>query len=109
PSRPGAIGRSAGPRWTRAACYPSGTACPWLRGPSAPAGPRAYGGTAEAVAWVGALLEPFVAHPAEYGLGQVAEIVEGDPPHRPVGCFAQAWSVAELLRVLQALRGGDRV
>ena len=29
----------------------------------------------------------------------IAEIFDGDPPHRPVGCFAQAWSVAELLRV----------
>lgn len=109
PSDPGYIGRYAGPQWMRDASYHSGTAWPWLIGPFATAWLRAYGGTAEAVAWVGALLEPFVAHLAEYGLGQVAEIVEGDPPHRPVGCFAQAWSVAELLRVLQALRGGDRV
>src|SRR5882724_3629844 len=33
-------------------------------------------------------------------LGQVPELAEGDPPHRPDGCFAQAWSVAELLRAL---------
>jgi hypothetical protein len=29
---------------------------------------------------------------------QVSEIFDGDPPHRAVGCIAQAWSVAELLR-----------
>jgi glycogen debranching enzyme len=32
-------------------------------------------------------------------LGSVSEIADGDPPHRPNGCPAQAWSVAELLRV----------
>jgi glycogen debranching enzyme len=33
-------------------------------------------------------------------LGQVPEIADADPPHRPGGCVAQAWSVAELLRAL---------
>jgi glycogen debranching enzyme len=32
------------------------------------------------------------------GLGQISEIADGDPPHTPRGCIAQAWSVAELLR-----------
>ncbi|MGI8408597.1 MAG: amylo-alpha-1,6-glucosidase, partial [Pyrinomonadaceae bacterium] len=27
------------------------------------------------------------------------EIFDGDVPHRPRGCFAQAWSVAEILRI----------
>ena len=33
-------------------------------------------------------------------LGQVPEVADADPPHRPSGCVAQAWSVAELLRAL---------
>ncbi len=33
------------------------------------------------------------------GLGQISEIFDGDPPHTPRGCIAQAWSVAEPLRV----------
>jgi glycogen debranching enzyme len=32
-------------------------------------------------------------------LGQIAEIFEADEPHRPVGCYAQAWSVASALRL----------
>jgi glycogen debranching enzyme len=32
------------------------------------------------------------------GLGQISEIADGDAPHTPRGCIAQAWSVAELLR-----------
>ncbi len=30
--------------------------------------------------------------------GQISEVFDGDAPHRPGGCFAQAWSVAEVLR-----------
>jgi glycogen debranching enzyme len=35
---------------------------------------------------------------SEAGLGQISEILDGDEPHTPRGCIAQAWSVAELLR-----------
>ena len=45
-----------------------------------------------------AWLENFSQHLSEAGLGQVSEIFDADPPHTPRGCFAQAWSVAELLR-----------
>jgi glycogen debranching enzyme len=36
----------------------------------------------------------------EAGVGSISEIFDGDPPHAPRGCFAQAWSVAELARVV---------
>lgn len=35
----------------------------------------------------------------EAGLGTISELFDGDAPHTPRGCFAQAWSVGELLRV----------
>jgi glycogen debranching enzyme len=44
-------------------------------------------------------LEEFAAHLHEACLGQVSEIFDGEAPHLPRGCVAQAWSVAELLRV----------
>jgi glycogen debranching enzyme len=34
----------------------------------------------------------------EAGLGSINEIFDGEPPHMPRGCIAQAWSVAEPLR-----------
>ena len=34
------------------------------------------------------------------GLGQLPEVFDGDPPHRPGGCVAQAWSVGEVLRAV---------
>ncbi len=37
-------------------------------------------------------------HLNDAGVGQISEIFDGDSPHAPRGCIAQAWSVAELLR-----------
>ena len=36
-----------------------------------------------------------------YGLGTIGEVFDGDPPHIPNGCIAQAWSVAAAVRILQ--------
>ena len=44
-------------------------------------------------------LSPLKDHLTDAGLGHISEIFDGDPPHRPCGCIAQAWSVGELLRV----------
>lgn len=49
------------------------------------------------------LLQPFVHHLSDAGLGTISEIFEGDPPHYPRGCIAQTWSVAEVLRVWRLL------
>ena len=49
------------------------------------------------------LLRPFAHHLQDAGLGSISEILEGDPPHLPRGCIAQAWGVAEVLRVWRGL------
>ena len=41
---------------------------------------------------------PFHEHLRDAGLGHISEIFDGDAPHHPRGCMAQAWSVAELPR-----------
>lgn len=41
--------------------------------------------------------------------GQLAEVYDGEEPNTSEGCFAQAWSVAELLRVYEALEKGKPV
>jgi len=43
-------------------------------------------------------LKNFETHLTEACLGQISEIFDGDLPHTPRGCVAQAWSVAEILR-----------
>jgi glycogen debranching enzyme len=45
------------------------------------------------------MIEPFINHlNREACIGSISEIFDGNMPHSPKGCFAQAWSVAELLR-----------
>ncbi|MHC5182925.1 MAG: amylo-alpha-1,6-glucosidase [Planctomycetota bacterium] len=39
-------------------------------------------------------------------LGNISEIFDGAPPHHPRGTFAQAWSVAEVLRARQMCQKG---
>ncbi len=51
--------------------------------------------------YIDKILDGFNAHLTEEGIGQISEIFDGDTPHQPRGCFAQAWSVAEILRVLK--------
>jgi glycogen debranching enzyme len=71
-----------------------GIAWPWLMGPYLDAHLRLRGDPA----LVRRLLEPFLAHLSDAGLGTISEIFEPEPPYRPAGCIAQAWSVAEILR-----------
>jgi predicted glycogen debranching enzyme len=82
---------------SRDAVYHQGTVWPWLMGPFITAYMRVHtprSAKPKMAAW----LENFAQHLREAGLGQVSEIFDADPPHTPRGCFAQAWSVAELLR-----------
>jgi predicted glycogen debranching enzyme len=91
-------GRYDGDARSRDAAYHQGTVWPWLLGPFVTACLRVHR-TAGARAKVDTWLQPFRNHLSEAGLGQISEVFDGDPPHRPGGCIAQAWSVAELLRV----------
>ncbi len=77
----------------RDGAYHQGTVWAWLLGPWALAHHRVHGDAAAAQR----LLEPIGDHLADAGLGQVSEIFDGDPPHTPRGCPAQAWSVACVL------------
>jgi predicted glycogen debranching enzyme len=79
--------------------YHQGPVWTWLLGPYAEAHFRVHRDRSAALA----LLRPVEHHLRDACLGSVSEILEGDPPHRPVGCVAQAWGVAETLRVWRAL------
>ena len=46
------------------------------------------------------MVQPLSDHLRDAGMGQISEVFDGDAPHHPGGCFAQAWSVAEILRAL---------
>jgi predicted glycogen debranching enzyme len=94
------IGHYAGDQRSRDGAYHQGTVWPWLMGPFITAYLKVNGGSNSARAQAAEWLQPLRSHLSEAGLGQISEIFDGDPPHRPCGCFAQAWSVAEALRTL---------
>ena len=97
PDEPGYRGRYGGGPVERDGAYHQGTVWPWLIGPFVDAHQRVYDDP-DAIERV---LEPLIAHLDEYGMGSIAECAEGDPPHNPRATIAQAWSVAEVLRVLR--------
>ena len=98
PSDPNYIGRYEGGPGSRDGAYHQGTVWPWLIGPYITAYTRTFGNRAGhkfASAWI----ENFQEHLHEACVGQISEIFDGDAPHTPRGCVAQAWSVAEILRL----------
>jgi predicted glycogen debranching enzyme len=94
PKDPGYIGRYWGDARQRDASYHMGTAWSWLLGPFVRAHYRAYGDARLAQSFLG----PMQQHLASTCMGTLSEIFDGDAPHSARGCFAQAWSVAEILR-----------
>lgn len=103
PGDPGYKGRFEGDLMARDGAYHNGTVWPWLIGPYAEAVLRVGEFSADAKAEAGRAIAPLLAAVDGYSAGQLAEIFDGDhapnAPQRPDGCFAQAWSIAELLRV----------
>ena len=90
--------RYEGGVWERDSAYHQGTVWPWLMGPFITAYVKVNNRSGQARTQAAEWLEGFLEHMQTAGLGQVSEIADGDPPHKPRGCIAQAWSVAELLR-----------
>jgi glycogen debranching enzyme len=99
PEDPAYRGTYGGNQYERDTAYHQGTVWTWLIGPYAEAYYRCYGDSVGALN----LLAPLEDHLRDAGLGSASEILEGDPPHLPRGCIAQAWSVAEVLRVWRQL------
>lgn len=105
--------RFTGPLPQLDAAYHNGTVWPWLLGPLAEAILRAGNFSADAKREARALVRPVItrtdAAPGGVGgaggecLGHIAEVFDGDDtpdrPQRPGGCPAQAWSLAEALRI----------
>jgi predicted glycogen debranching enzyme len=93
-------GRYEGDSRMRDTAYHQGTVWTWLLGPFMDAYFK-VNGTSKAVRdRVRKLLQVLSTHFNDAGLGHISEIFDGDRPHRPRGCFAQAWSVGEVLRAV---------
>lgn len=89
------VGHYGGGQLERDGAYHQGTVWAWLLAPFADAHFRVYGDAKRARSF----LRPLGGHLREACVGSISEIFDGDAPHQAHGCFAQAWSVSETLRV----------
>ena len=99
PRETGYTGHYGGSPRGRDAAYHQGTVWGWLLGPFALAHYRVYRDHGAALRF----LEPLGHQVYAGGLGTLSEIFDGDAPFTPRGCIAQAWTVAEVLRVWKEL------
>ena len=83
----------------RDAAYHQGTAWGFLLGGFLTAYAKVHDHSPECTKELLTLLEPVRHHLTDNGcIGSISEIFDGDAPHNPRGCYAQAWSVGETLR-----------
>ena len=91
-----------GPQQQRDEAYHQGTVWPYLIRPFVEAYLKVNDFSRKSKKKSAEFIEPLMQHLTEDGcLGQICEIFDGDAPHKPRGCIAQAWSVAELIRAYQ--------
>lgn len=97
PSHPDYKSQYDGDLRARDASYHQGTVWPWLFGPFIDVWlkvyPDDYSGAYQ-------FIKPLTERLDKECIGSIGEIFDASPPYRSRGCFAQAWSVAELLRCL---------
>jgi predicted glycogen debranching enzyme len=80
--------------------YHQGTVWPWLVGPFVDAWRRVYPDRMDELKPVAVSLGK---HLMSACVGSVSEIFDAEQPYTPRGCCAQAWSVAEILRLMTTL------
>ena len=80
----------------RDAAYHQGTVWGWLAGPFIDAWLKVYPDDRDGARRA---LDGFIPHLDDACVGSVSEVFDAEPPYTSRGCIAQAWSVAELLRV----------
>ena len=99
PDHPDYHGIYCGALAKRDAAYHQGTAWGFLLGGFFSAYMKVNHHSSSAAENAIRMLEPVRKHLSDSGcIGSISEIFDGDTPHNPRGCYAQAWSVGEVLR-----------
>jgi len=94
-------GVCAGTQDERDSAYHQGTVWPWLYGPFCEGWLKVFGN--QGVQKVKKLIFGLEGVMSEHGISTLSEIHDGDPPHSPRGAISQAWSVGEVLRIIELL------
>lgn len=101
PRNPLYKGRYEGDQRTRDLAYHQGTVWVWPLEHYVEASFDIFGNNF--VPEAEAILKNFEDDITSYGIGSIAEIYEGDPPHSPCGAISQAWSVGAVLRIAELI------
>jgi predicted glycogen debranching enzyme len=99
PKNPAYKGRYEGDHVSRDLAYHQGTVWPWLLGHFMEANFNIHGKSVLPLAKK--LIESMKEEICNYGICSIAEVYDGDPPQRPNGSISQAWSVAEMIRLIR--------
>ena len=87
--------------------YHQGTAWGFLLGPFIESYLKVGGGSPQSIEEAKAFFEPVEKHLLQNCIGSISEIFDGDEPHLGRGCYAQAWSVGEVLRAYALLKSEE--
>ncbi|MCK4630082.1 MAG: glycogen debranching enzyme family protein [Bacteroidales bacterium] len=101
PKSPDYKGIYEGNQEQRDKAYHQGTVWPWLLGHFCEGYLKIY--KERGVEFVSKLIEGFEEVICEHGISSISEIYDGNPPHKPKGAISQAWSVAEILRIMRLI------
>ncbi|MBG0860746.1 MAG: glycogen debranching enzyme family protein [Bacteroidales bacterium] len=94
-------GTYCGTQEERDKAYHQGTVWPWLFGPFCEGWLKVFGN--QGVNKVRRLIYGLEEVMSEHGISTLSEIHDGDPPHAPRGTISQAWSIGEVLRIINLL------
>jgi predicted glycogen debranching enzyme len=102
PKNPSYRGVYEGSQESRDQVYHQGTVWPWLLEPYCRAYLMLY--KQSGIAHVKKILDGFEEEMTKHGIGTIAEIYNGDPPHQAKGTISQAWSVSALLQMFKMIQ-----
>lgn len=97
PHDPNYKGIYKGDQYNRDGAYHQGTVWSWLIGAYVDAIYFVYGSKAKSE--IQKIISDMLPHISKVCIGSISEIFDGDEPHGAKGAVAQAWSVAEFLRI----------
>jgi len=97
-------GTYTGAQQQRDEAYHQGTVWPYLIGPFIESFLKVNDFSRKSKKKAAEFIQPLMQHLTQHGcIGSISEIFDGNAPHNPRGCIAQAWSVAELIRAYQLI------
>ncbi|SHF36394.1 amylo-alpha-1,6-glucosidase [Dysgonomonas macrotermitis] len=106
PSHPDYKGFYSGDQPTRDRAYHQGTVWVWQLGHYVEACFRLHGKAY--LTRAKEIVSAFEEDMTDYGICSIAEVYDGNPPHHPGGSISQAWSVSEILRIIQMIEQNEK-